>query len=56
MLGEEPSDDCNGTIFTAEQKVCINFTNENTKFSLSLYCSGDLKLVIKIYVFLHNFV
>ena len=41
MLGEEPSDDCNGSIFTVEQKVCINFTNENTEFSLSLYCSGD---------------
>ena len=52
----------------AEQKFSINFSKENTKFSLSLYYNHDiicvlmekksrsLKLIIKMLAFQQNFV
>ena len=49
MLDEEPTDDINGTVGTAEEKLSINFVKTKTKFCFSLHCRGD-----NIYLFVNG--
>ena len=41
MLGEEPIDDNNGSVGTAEKYFSINFSKAKTKFCLSLHRNGN---------------
>ena len=41
VLGEEPTDDINGSFCFPEQKFSINFSKAKAKFCLSLHYNGD---------------
>ena len=41
MSGEELTSGINGSFVSLEKKFSNNFSNENTKFWLSLHCNGD---------------
>ena len=40
-LGECPTQGTNNSTGAAEKKICINFSNANTKLCLSLHYNGD---------------
>ena len=41
ILGDCPTQGLDGTTFTAEKEISINFTESREKFCLSLHCSGS---------------
>ena len=49
VLGEGPTQGLDGTTLTAEKKYSINFTENNTRFCLSLHYNGA-----NSYLFVHG--